>query len=101
MKSLSRVQLLATPWTAAYQAPPSLGFSRQEYWSWVPLPSPPLEPYISPNHHLGSSRCYHVDLTMAAFPYLASHTSVLMFEQCHTQHSLILTFNKVCRVCHV
>ena len=40
VKSLSRVQLLATPWTAAYQAPPSTGFSRQEYWSGVPLPSP-------------------------------------------------------------
>ena len=39
-KSLSCVQLLATPWTAAHQAPPSMGFSRQEYWSGVPLPSP-------------------------------------------------------------
>ena len=39
-KSLSRVWLLATPWTTAYQAPPSMGFSRQEYWSGVPLPSP-------------------------------------------------------------
>ena len=39
-KSLSRVRLLATPWTAAHQAPPSMGFSRQEYWSGVPLPSP-------------------------------------------------------------
>ena len=39
-KSLSHVLLLATPWTAAYQAPPSMGFSRQEYWSGVPLPSP-------------------------------------------------------------
>ena len=38
-KSLSCVWLLATPWTAAYQAPPSMGFSRQEYWSGVPLPS--------------------------------------------------------------
>ena len=37
--SLSRVWLLATPWTAAYHAPPSMGFSRQEYWSGVPLPS--------------------------------------------------------------
>ena len=36
----SRAQLLATPWTAAHQAPPSMGFSRQEYWSGVPLPSP-------------------------------------------------------------
>ena len=40
VESLSRVRLLATPWTAAYQAPPSMGFSRQEYWSEVPLPSP-------------------------------------------------------------
>ena len=39
-KSLSRVRLFATPWTTAYQAPPSMGFSRQEYWSGVPLPSP-------------------------------------------------------------
>ena len=39
-ESLSRVQLLATPWTVAYQAPPSMGFSRQEYWNGVPLPSP-------------------------------------------------------------
>ena len=38
--SLSRVQLLATPWTAAYQALPSMGFSRQEYWSGLLLPSP-------------------------------------------------------------
>ena len=40
VKSLSRVRLCATPWIAAYQAPPSMGFSRQEYWSGVPLPSP-------------------------------------------------------------
>ena len=40
VKSLSRVRLSATPWTAAHQAPPSMGFSRQEYWSGVPLPSP-------------------------------------------------------------
>ena len=40
VKSLSRVWLLATPWTAAHQAPPSMGFSRHEYWSGVPLPSP-------------------------------------------------------------
>ena len=44
VKSLSRVRLLATPWTAAYQAPPSMRFSRQEYWSGVPLPSPISSP---------------------------------------------------------
>ena len=40
VKSLSRVRLFATPWTVAYQAPPSMGFSRQEYWSGLPFPSP-------------------------------------------------------------
>ena len=40
VKLFSRIRLVATPWTAAYQAPPSIGFSRQEYWSGVPLPSP-------------------------------------------------------------
>ena len=49
-KSLSRVRLFAAPWTVAYQAPPSMGFSRQEYWSRVPfpstgdLPNPGIEP---------------------------------------------------------
>ena len=40
VKSLSHVQLCVTPWTVAYNAPPSMGFSRQEYWSGVPCPSP-------------------------------------------------------------
>ena len=42
VKSFSRV--FATPWTAAYHTPPSMGFSRQEYWSGVPFPSPPVSP---------------------------------------------------------
>ena len=50
VKSLSRVRLFATPWTAAQQAPPFMGFSRQEYWSGLPfpssgdLPNPGIEP---------------------------------------------------------
>ena len=40
VKSLSRVRLFVTPWTAAYQVPPSTGFSQQEYWSGVQFPSP-------------------------------------------------------------
>ena len=40
VKSLSCVRLFAIPWTVAYQAPPSMGFSMQEYWSGLPLPSP-------------------------------------------------------------
>ena len=51
-KSLSRVRLFATPWTVAFQAPPSMGFSRQEYWSGVPLPSPGDLP--DPGIELGS-----------------------------------------------
>ena len=53
VKSLSRVQLFATPWTVAYQAPHSMGFSRQEYWSGLPflslgdLPDPGIKP-VSP-----------------------------------------------------
>ena len=53
MKSLSHVRLFATPWTIAYQAPPSMGFSRQEYWSGLPFPSPEhlldsgIEPKVS------------------------------------------------------
>ena len=45
-KSLSRVQLTATPWTAAHQAPPSMEFSMHEYWSGVPLPSPKIRLYM-------------------------------------------------------
>ena len=50
VKSLSHVRLFATPWTVAYQAPPSMGFSRQGYWSGLPfpssgdLPNPGIEP---------------------------------------------------------
>ena len=40
MKSLNHVRVFATPWTVAYQASPSMGFSRQEYWSGLPFPSP-------------------------------------------------------------
>ena len=55
VKLLSCVWLLATPWTAAYQAPPSMGFSRQEYWSGMPLPSP----------HMSSGNCKHMSIRMA------------------------------------
>ena len=48
VKSLSRAQLLATPWTGAYQALPSMGFSRQEYWSGVPLPGSSIHGIFQP-----------------------------------------------------
>ena len=49
VKSLSRVRLFATPWTVAYLAPPSMGFSRQEYWSGLPFPSPGSKTWTSYN----------------------------------------------------
>ena len=55
VKSLSRVRLFSTPWTAAYQAPPSMGFSRQEYWSGLPLPSPAW-------HVLIRSKCWMIEM---------------------------------------
>ena len=61
VKSLSHVWLVATRWTAAYQAPPPMGFSRQEYWSGVPLPSPKHKTKLSLNfcssYILLSDRC--------------------------------------------
>ena len=55
MKSLSRVQLFATPWTVAYQAPWSMGFSRQEYWSGLLFPSP--GDFLTQGSNLGLPHC--------------------------------------------
>ena len=70
VKSLSHVQLFATPWTAAHQAPPSMGFSRQEYWSRLPFPS-----YIY--IHI------HIYLLTLGFPSLLGHHDALN-SLCHT-----------------
>ena len=63
VKLLSRVRLLATPWTAAYQAPPSMGFSKQEYWSGVPLP--PLESVLDTEFQ-GQSYVQHGKMSFVA-----------------------------------
>ena len=70
VKSLSRVWLLATSWTAAYQAPPSMGFSRQEYWNGVPLPSP-IWYHIPPpaNRINGSMKQSRVEVVCLPFTY--------------------------------
>ena len=60
VKLLSRVQLFTTPWTEAHQAPPSMGFSRQEYWSGVPLPSPEEGAGVSLFDHNGIKSCASV-----------------------------------------
>ena len=62
VKSFSRVRLLAIPWTTAYQAPPPMGFSRQECWSGVPLPSPwPMLQHLSIKQ--GEVKCVTGELT--------------------------------------
>ena len=63
VKLLSRARLLATPWTVAYKAPPSMGFPRQEYWSGVPLPSP-MWGECMPNVGWMSSDCWEPDLVL-------------------------------------
>ena len=62
VKLLSGVRLFGTPWTVAHQAPPSMGFSRQGYWSGLPFPSPGdrLDPGIEPWVSLIASRCHLV-----------------------------------------
>ena len=61
LKSLSHVQIFTTPWTVAYQSPPSMGFSRQEYWSGLPFPSP--EDLPNPGIEPGST-----ELQVDSFP---------------------------------
>ena len=73
VKSLSHVQLFATPWTVAYQAPLSMGFSRQEYWSGVPLPSP-----IAKRGMLNSQTLIHLFLLIAVSSF-ASGTPKLCY----------------------
>ena len=63
VKSLSRVRLFATPWTVAPQAPPSMGFSRQEYWSGLPFPSP---------------ECYY-QICISLFSYLTRMATLQMY----------------------
>ena len=63
VKSPSRNQLLATPWTAGYQDPPSMRFSRQEYWSGLPLPSP----NVSVSHPVMSDSCNSMDCSPPGF----------------------------------
>ena len=71
MKLLSHVRLLVTPWTAAYRAPPSMGFSRQEYWSGVPLPSP-KQCYRDVND---ITKCFHPLHVLIQTEFLLFHSS--------------------------
>ena len=73
-KSLSRVRLLVTPWTVAYQAPPSMGFSREEYWSGLPL--------LSPSTPLNSSKRLHMIWLL-----LTHHRLLLPFTHSFSNHT--------------
>ena len=75
MKSLSRVRLFATPWTVVYQAPQSTEFSRQEYWSGLPFPSPGDLPNrgIEPG-----SPCLQADILPSEPP--GKRSSVIFFQ---------------------
>ena len=80
VKSLSRAQLLATPWTAAHQAPPSVGFSRQEYWSGVSLPSPPT-PWVYSNSCPLSRWCHpNISSSVILFSCLQSFSASGSFQ---------------------
>ena len=91
MKLLSCVRPLATPWTAAHQAPPSMGFSRQEYWSGVPLPSPLLsllDPNVFPHHLWDSQKIF--PSVMAYNCYLAICYSLHYITIMTTPHCALL-----------
>ena len=83
VKSLSRVRLSATPWTVAHQAPPSMGFSRQEYWSGVPLPSPMNSTLIckASNLFMGVKFSF-VSCSLKAFVYLIEALGLINHECC-------------------
>ena len=75
VKSLSRVRLLATPWTAAYQAPLSMGFSRQEYWSGVPT--------LEDSSFFGLRRASRLAISVSQevkYPHLVSILEILTWE---------------------
>ena len=83
VKSLSRVRLFATPWTAAYQAPPSMGFSGQEYWSGVPLPSPCLwiESYYFPSPSTNGRLIFTFSISTSVSPPQCINLSLAIQSQ--------------------
>ena len=84
LRRFSHVWLLATPWTAAYQAPPSMGFSGQQYWSGVPLPSPtqPYKSEIMPSARMDGFRHY---LTKWR-PHVCMYICLCVCIYTHTPH---------------
>ena len=88
VKLLSRVWLVATPWTVEHQAPPSMGFSRQDYWSGVPLPSP----YA----HLSTNLFYCV-----FFPWNAFYSTIILFFNLFVFNWMIIALQFSVSLCHI
>ena len=88
VKSLSRVRLFTTPWTVAYQAPSSMGFSRQEYWSGLPFPSPGDLP--DPGIELGSPALRADALTSEPSNTQHLHKYACKFRQVINAHRISL-----------
>ena len=86
VKSLSRVRLPETPWTAAHQALPSMGFSRHEYWSGVPMPSPVRGlNYEKPRLHMKKQRHYFANKGPPSQSYGFSSCHAWMWELDHKE----------------
>ena len=94
VKSLSRVQLFATPWTIVYQAPLSMGFSRQEYWSELAFPSPEDLPYLGIESRSPALQADSLRSQPPAKPILHITSSqiefILLFIR--TQHFFVLCY---------
>ena len=89
VKLLIRVQLFATPWTVAYQVPLSMGFSRQEYWSGLPFPSP--LPLIKPliNSITLDKLLYLSESQISNFIWLKWGTNEILYKRCLAQIRLL------------
>ena len=101
VKSLSRVWLLAIPWTAAYQALLSMGFSRQEYWSGLPLPSLETEAYsggkewqeVGLNKEVKLGRLVNIIRKTIVFIHVWQSASSVLWKE--KRHDLIYTVREV------
>ena len=101
VKSLSHVWLLATLWTAAHQAPLSMGFSRQEYWSGVPLPSPNTEtedcikkPHVSITQKSSNSNGHFCFTNVPAHTLSLPPTTPSKFQTWVTSHEIYMLLDK-------
>ena len=83
VKSLSRVQLFVTPWTVAFPTPPSIGFSRQEYWSGLPFPS--LRDLPDPGSNLGLPHCGQ---TLYCLSHQGSPVMFIILDNKRQKHGL-------------